>query len=148
MRKSPGKIVTIKICDGGEFGPHFCRLKTACTGSRKISILCFQSRNFLKKITFFRTLHIPYTVVNHLLKTCSKFPGLTLNQPVNTHFILLPQVFGIGFQAAFITSLISCNLKIHLKMYLCNQASQFIEFCVCVCVCVYNVVLHLYVCAL
>ena len=59
MRKSPGKIVTIKICDGGEFGPHFCRLKNACTGSRKISLFVFPISQFLEKNhAFFRTLLI------------------------------------------------------------------------------------------
>ena len=51
----------------------------------------------------------------HLLKNCSKFPGLTLSQPVNAHFILLPRLFGTRFQAVFVTSLISCNSRLIWK---------------------------------
>ena len=70
----------------------------------------------------------------HLLKNCSKFPGLTLSQPVNAHFILLPRLFGTRFQAVFVTTLISCNSSLiwkpicSVKLFLIHSSCVFFLF--------------------
>ena len=64
----------------------------------------------------------------------SKFLGLTLSQPVNAHFILLPRLFGTRFQAVFVTSLISCNSRLickcicSVKLFLIHSSCVFFLF--------------------
>ena len=64
-------------------------------------------------------------------KNCSKFPGLTLSQSVNAHFILLPGLFGTRFPAVFITSLISYNSRLiskcicSVKLFLIHSSCVF-----------------------
>ena len=95
-----------------------------------------------KKCLFFTLRYTPVslsitTIINHqvffahLLKNCSKFPGLTLSQPVNAHFILLLRLSGTRFQAVFVTSLISCNSRLiwkricSIKLFLIHSSCVF-----------------------
>ena len=81
----------------------------------KLAVLVFRHLEGTLPPYLSSVLHILHNLrvfFAHLLKNCSKFPGLTLSQPVNVHFILLPRVFGTRSQAVFVTSLISCNSRL------------------------------------
>ena len=88
---------------------------------------------FLHVCLLFRLLVNHHVFFDHPLKNCSKFPGLTLSQPVKAHFILLPGLIGSHFQGAFVTSLISCNSRLIWK-WICSVKLFLIHsFCVFYC---------------
>ena len=58
----------------------------------------------------------------HLLKNCSKFPGLTLSQPVNAHFILLPRTVWNSLPSSLRNITNFLQFKAHLKSHLFLQA--------------------------
>ena len=84
---------------------------------------------FLYICLLFCTFIIHHTFFDHL-RNCSKFPGLTISQPVNAHFILLPRLFGTRFQAAFITLLVSCNSRLIWKCICFFKLFLIHSFCV------------------
>ena len=111
----------------------------------KLAVLAFRHFEGTLPPYLSTVLHIyqPRVFFAHLLKNCSKFPGLTLSQPVNAHFILLPRLFGTRFQAVFVTPLISCNSRLiwkricSVKLFLIHSSCVFFLVCLFVCLFVF-----------
>ena len=58
----------------------------------------------------------------HLLKNCSKFPGLTLSQPVKAHFIFAAPTVWNSLPSSLRNITNFLQFKAHLKTHLFHQA--------------------------